>query len=702
MALVDLFDPEHARQVLAEFGRAFGQLPEDLRQLSAAQRTFLQRAIEGLTHEDKVVAVRLVLFAEMVKTKPWLPATLRDLGGPAGVGVAFLEETFSDPSAAPHSRAHEVAARAVLEALLPEMGRDMKGRVRSYPELLDLSGYGKNPRAFKELMRILDGETRLITPIDPQVAGDGHQGTGRPGQRYYQLTHDYLVASLRQWLTKKHKSTRAGRSELRLLNRSVIWSAHPERRHLPSLGEWIGIRFLTHSERWTDVQRQMMRAAARHHALLLTLGALLLVALLVGGSEGGLWGRRLWWQFRARSAPLCMTVGYDEAVWPLLKGEDDPTLRTRVLHDLDDIGQLPKILERLPQQAEPSVRRGMLLVAGQWATRHWRPDEPSRRSLTEEDFRRLWELYRDDPDPGLHGAAEWTLRQLGRPHSTQELARAGTRGDRQWYVNGQGQTLLVIIPLPTSFLRGNNEAAKTGAPPRVSRIRRSYSIASTETTVEQFRRFQADRDWAKRVATEPHDGASNLPQSGVRWYEAAAYCNWLSQSEGLPPQEWCYLPNAEGRYAAGMRVAPDWLDRRGYRLPSEAEWEYACRAGAKTAYAFGEDVGYLSQYAAFANPATATPREVGEGKPNDFGLFDMHGNAAEWCQDRFVPFTANDGGASAPQHEQDLIVDDVAPRVLRGGSFADPPSCLRSDARAQQSPSQRSPSVGFRVARSYP
>jgi hypothetical protein len=103
-ALVDLFDPAHARKVLAEFGRAFGHLPGDLSRLTSAQETFLERAIEGLTHEDKVVPVRLALFAEMVKGKPWNPATLRDVGGAAGVGVTFLEETFSARSANPQHR----------------------------------------------------------------------------------------------------------------------------------------------------------------------------------------------------------------------------------------------------------------------------------------------------------------------------------------------------------------------------------------------------------------------------------------------------------------------------------------------------------------------------------------------------------------------------------------------------------------------
>ena len=204
--------------------------------------------------------VRLALFAEMVKGKLWSPETLRALGGAEGVGVAFLEETFSARTANPRYRLHQDAVRAVLGALLPARGTDIRGRVSSNAELLDISGYGKKPRAFKELMRILDSETRLLTPMDLDAI-DAQDLRATPGSRYYQLTHDYLVPSLRQWLTEKQRSTRSGRVELRLEERSRLWNASPERRQLPSLLEWISIRLLTRPSRWTPGQRRVMRAA---------------------------------------------------------------------------------------------------------------------------------------------------------------------------------------------------------------------------------------------------------------------------------------------------------------------------------------------------------------------------------------------------------------------------------------------------------
>ncbi len=112
--------------------------------------------------------MRLALFAEMVKGKPWTPATLKDVGGTEGVGVTFLEETFSATTAPPEHRLHQKAAQAVLKALLPRTGTDIKGQMRSEAELREASGYAGRPRDFDDLIRILDPELRLITPTDPE------------------------------------------------------------------------------------------------------------------------------------------------------------------------------------------------------------------------------------------------------------------------------------------------------------------------------------------------------------------------------------------------------------------------------------------------------------------------------------------------------------------------------------------------------
>ena len=112
--------------------------------------------------------------------------------------------------------------------------------MRSRQELLEASGYANRPRDFDDLIHILDPELRLITPTDPEGSSSEGQPTTSPSGRYYQLTHDYLVHSLRDWLTRKQRETRRGRAELRLAERSASWNAKPENRHLaicPGVGE---------------------------------------------------------------------------------------------------------------------------------------------------------------------------------------------------------------------------------------------------------------------------------------------------------------------------------------------------------------------------------------------------------------------------------------------------------------------------------
>ena len=128
-ALVDLFDPRHARQELAQFGRAYGCLPDNLGELTTDQEQFLDRAVQGLARDDKIICVRLALFADMLKGKPWTTATLAQVGGTEGLGVTFLEETFSAATAPASHRHHQKkAVQAVLKALLPEVGTDIKGQ----------------------------------------------------------------------------------------------------------------------------------------------------------------------------------------------------------------------------------------------------------------------------------------------------------------------------------------------------------------------------------------------------------------------------------------------------------------------------------------------------------------------------------------------------------------------------------------------
>ena len=308
--VVERFRPAHARKVLSRFGAAFGQLPQDPSVFNADQRQFVEQAISGLLHDGFVISVRLALFAEMMKERPWTPASLLAIGGTAGVGFTFLEETFSAKTAPPEHRLHQKAVRAMLKSLLPDSGTEIKGHMRSQAELQAISGYRNRPEQFADVLRILDPELRLLTPTDPEgMSNDADQSNPKTDEPqanlsrpdpFYQLTHDYLVPSLRAWLTRKQQQTRRGRAELRLEERTAIWKNKPERRHLPSIGELLSAWWLVPKNHQTLTQQQMLRKAFRLHAMILG------IALIFVFGPG-----LHYWNLIAKTKLLDMKTGFE-------------------------------------------------------------------------------------------------------------------------------------------------------------------------------------------------------------------------------------------------------------------------------------------------------------------------------------------------------------------------------------------------------
>ena len=968
--LVDLFDLDHARKVLVAFGRAYGKLPQTASEMSRSQQEFVQGAVKGLAEGGRVICVRLALFAEMMKSKPWTPAVLRQVGGAEGVGVTFLDETFSATTAAPEHKIHQQAAQSVLKALLPETGNDIKGQMHSRQELLAASGYAGRPEDFEALVRILDSELRLITPTSKEDSP--HQGSAEGGSQYFQLTHDYLVLSLRDWLGTKLRESPRGRAELQLTEQAVLWNSKPEIRRLPSLAEWTRIRLLTVRANWTGPQTKMMDRADQVHGLRMALASVLVGSLIIGGMAvrgylaqkdratraAGLVERaldaetsqvpdivqamenysryvvpelrqilqkhpdgsrqklhaslallphdpsqvqyllerlktssaqefsvieqalkthsqdlipRLWsilesaaigdkqilpvasalasydptnlrWETLStkiaqtviatnpvslgpwldKLRPICKSLngplveilanrsqpeaerslatniltdyashdpariaeamlggdtgaftklfplaqrlgeimvpyfqeaiqkqglstsngsdpesrkdlvaerqaravialfrlGHPDDFVPFLTHKPDPRVRSLIINNLERLDTDPtqiasllmehRLLSGVPNQKlftsireilfhpETSQRRAIILALGTF-------NNGASPEFQKTFSAKLLDVYRTDPDSGIHGAAGWTLRHWGLGENLkaidQELKQREVL-DQRWFVNGQGQSF-VLIKGPLEFSMGSPETEADHLEDeglRTVPILHRFAILDREVSVAQFQEFTKARPQfglpeavLARFSPDPTG-----PIVAVSWFGAAAYCNWLSEQEGIPKEQWYYQPNAEGEYSEGMTVSPEVEKRTGYRLPTEAEWEFACRSGTTTSRYHGDSVELLTKYAWFRGNAPSNAQPAGRLLPNDLGIFDMLGNVSEWVQD------ANQEGEVTASPDLAFTVDGKIPHVFRGGGLDNRAAMVRSAARNFDLPSNSNASGGFRIARTLP
>ncbi|MBN8629103.1 MAG: formylglycine-generating enzyme family protein [Planctomycetes bacterium] len=242
-------------------------------------------------------------------------------------------------------------------------------------------------------------------------------------------------------------------------------------------------------------------------------------------------------------------------------------------------------------------------------------------------------------------------------------------------------------------------------------LTRPFRLGRTEVTVGEYRRFveatgyvteterfgggnssKADEtDPVKRKALWHWPGyttTDTAPVSQLTWNDMIAFCNWLSEQERRTA---CYRRDEQGAW-----VCVPGAD--GYRLPTEAEWEYACRAGTTTHYSFGDDVAALDDHAWFNRTAevggTIGARPVATKRPNAFGLYDMHGNVWERCEDYFDPRWYAKSPTEDPQGPA-----SGTNRLVRGGGWHYFDLHCRSAYRNNYSPISRTANTGFRVVR---
>jgi formylglycine-generating enzyme required for sulfatase activity len=225
---------------------------------------------------------------------------------------------------------------------------------------------------------------------------------------------------------------------------------------------------------------------------------------------------------------------------------------------------------------------------------------------------------------------------------------------------------MVLLPGGT-FIMGDAKGAPDEKPHKVSVS--AFYIDKYEVTQEHYRKIVGSdySRWKNK----------NAPVEQVTWASAAKYCNARSKAEGLTP---CY-------------DTATWtcnFSANGYRLPTEAEWEYAARAGTTTSYSFGNSASALPSFAWVKDNSGGRPREVGKKLPNPWGLYDMYGNVAEWCNDLYAVDYYQKSPVQNPRGPA-----SGSKRVVRGGSWNSKASECRSSYRASDNPAYSDVCIGY-------
>jgi formylglycine-generating enzyme required for sulfatase activity len=418
---------------------------------------------------------------------------------------------------------------------------------------------------------------------------------------------------------------------------------------------------------------------------------------------------------KANAAVILLRMGQADKVWPLFKHSEDSRTRSYLIHRLASLGTDPQLLlNRLEQETEVSNQRALVLCLGEF------DEEAIPLDKRDELKSRFQKLFTDALDAGLHSAAEWILKQWkdedflktetekwtsSKPLREQrldiirqQLSEGNPDSFPNWYTNSQGQTMSVVRG-PSIVSMGSPETEFGREDDEILhriRIDRSFAIATTPVTVAQYQHFAPEYEPNPNVVS-----SGDCPAVGMDWYRAAEYCNRLSQEEGIPELECCYvISRNEKKEISAVRIRENYLHLEGYRLPTEAEMEFATRAGSVTSRFYGESDELLPKYAVFySKNSQRRMQPVGRLKPNDLGIFDAHGNANTWCHDLFKDYPHDADGENLDVEETVLEIVQKEARVFRGGSFKDDASLVRSAYRNTMPPEQTYNYLGFRVAR---
>ncbi len=365
-------------------------------------------------------------------------------------------------------------------------------------------------------------------------------------------------------------------------------------------------------------------------------------------------------------------LGETDFPFPYFHRQSDPSLRSQFVHKLAGSRVNPgRLLTHLEKSDNPDLSAGLLQVLGSI--------EPHRfTTVQQNELKQVsTKLFIEDPDPEVHSSSQWVLKKFGETPSVPSTSeRDAEKISQGWYATESGFTMIVPPPeYRTITLQDDSDQLS---------VNWTFGISSTEVTVKHFAEFEKDYKLRIRPNTPPESAAGYLEIS-----DAMKYCNWLTKKSGMSDDDLCYE-------AVKRQLHPkvDYLQRKGYRLPTEKEWELATRSGSRTYYHFGSTDDLVNDYAWHLENSNSQVHPVGLLKPNQLGLFDVCGNIGEWCHnhdDVVRSFKVNRSVRYAVPFRGGTFQSHIASNV--------PIGALKSDSRIVMGQGGIISYLGFRIAR---